>query len=201
MLAVTAACAGAALVLAGQANHPDGIPASRLALGGSLGILSSLGLAAAMGLFRWSEELVARLPKEATEGLGNTRLELYATSVAIIITGAAAIAMNGAAGLAAGESISLTQATGAAALGALVYAGGSILWRAANILTPDLSLNALTSFTPVLALGWIWTWQGMNLPGGQVLLAVPRPELVAAGAAAITGANLALKYINTAPTK
>ena len=196
MLAVATACAGAALVLAGQSTGSGAIPASRLALGGTLGILSSLGLAAAMGLFRWSEELVARLPKEATKGMGNTGLELYATSMAIMITGVLSIAMNACIGMASGETISIAQATGAAALGALVYATGSILWRAANILTQDLSLNALTSFTPVLALGWMWSWQSVNLPGGQSLLAIPRPELAAAGAAAIAGANLALKWIN-----
>ena len=199
MLCIAAACAGAALVMAGQSSltNQSGMTTHQLLLGGTLGLLSALAVAAAVSLFRWSEELVARLPRKAVQEYGNTSLELFATSIAICLTGALSTAMNTGAGAVTSESIQPAQAAGAAALGALVYFGASILWRAANIVTIDLSVNALTSFTPIIALGWIWAWRQAALPGGETILSVPRADLLAAGAVTITTANLLLQYFRS----
>ena len=75
---------------------------------------------------------------------------------------------------------------------------GSLLWRAANIVTFDLSVNALTSLTPIMSLVWLYAWHQAQLPGATHLLNIPRPGLLAAGTTLIPLANLALHQTRNA---
>ena len=197
MVCMVGACAGAGLVVAGQSGlaSGDGVPEWTLLLGGVLGLLSALAVAATVALFRWSEELVVRLPVGAADGYGAAGLELFGTAVGIFVSGTAVAVCNAGAGVAVGEWIGVWQAVAAVVLGAVVYFGANVLWRLANLVTVELSVNALASFTPVMALGWVWGWQVAGLPGGELLLAVPRADLLAAGAAVVVVANLGLGYV------
>ena len=190
------AVTGAALVTAGQSSvgNSAGLGAGSIILGGTLGILASVTLGLTVALFRWSEELADRLPRPHQVHHSSTSLELFATSVAICITGGLSVAMNASAGLAAQESITAGQVAIAVAMGAVLYFAANILWRAANIITFDLAINAITSLTPILSLMWIWAWHQASLPGAQTLLTLPRPGLVAAGATLVVAGNIALQW-------
>lgn len=188
-------CGGAALTVAGQtaALHPAlAVPVRNLALGAAFGIFSALSVALAVCLFRWSEELTAMLPPEAARRHSHLRLELFGVAVAILLTSAVSMTVNATLGAATGESLAPLQAAAALTLGTVVYFAASALWRAANIIALDLSVNALGSFTPLLALGWLWCWQLAGGPAAGQLLTLPRPHLVAAGAAMVAAANLTL---------
>ena len=70
------------------------------------------------------------------------------------------------------------------ALWAMVMPSTSgLLWRAANLRTPDLSVNAVVCVLPVFSLAWLW------LAG---LVRVESPGLLAAGFLLVLGANLVL---------
>ena len=65
----------------------------------------------------------------------------------------------------------------------LLVSASGFLWRGANFLTRDLSVNVLGYFLPVFAVGWLW------LAG---LVRVEVPWLLGLGFGLVMAANLSL---------
>ena len=85
--------------------------------------------------------------------------------------------------MALGEKLDWGQKTVATLSGAVILGWGAIAWRAANLMTKDLSVNALAYATPAFALGWLWAFGEER---------IGRPEVVAAATVLIVAANLGL---------
>ena len=197
MLLLSGGFAGAAFVIASQSGQLAGVgdlSSVDLVIGTLLALLSAFAVALAVCLFRWSEDLVERLPKRVNKDRGQLDLELFAVAVAIVITDVFSITMNGVAGIATGEILAPTHIWVGLLFGFFVYFLGSLAWRASNLLTGDLGINALTYFTPLLALVWLWVYSTSNLPGSDGVLAIARVDYLIIGAAAIVSFNLLLNF-------
>ena len=99
MLLLSGGFAGAAFVVASQSGRFGGagvLPTFDLALGASLAVLSAVAVAVALAvcLFRWSEDLVERLPGHARDSWGHLDLELFAVAVAIVVADVFSFAMD-----------------------------------------------------------------------------------------------------------
>ena len=197
MLLLSGGFAGAAFVVASQSGRFGGagvLPTFDLALGASMAVLSAVAVALAVCLFRWSEDLVERLPGHARDSWGHLDLELFAVAVAIVVADVFSFAMDAGVGLATGENLGLVHMAVGLAFGLFVYFLGSLAWRAANIIAANLGVNALTYFTPILALGWLWVYSASGLPGHQEIFAIARPEFLVIGSAAIVSFNLLIYF-------
>ena len=65
--------------------------------------------------------------------------------------------------------------------GILIYSLGSLAWRAANLLTSNLGVNALGYAVPLLALGLLWVFSRAD---------VARLDYLVVGAIALIAVNL-----------
>ena len=193
MLLLGGGFAGAAFVMVSQTGHFRGYgmgSTSDLALGFSLAVLSAVSVALSVCLFRWSEDLVDRLPEHVKAGRSRLNLEIFAVAVSIVVADCFAVALNGVIGIATGEALGLVHLGVGIVAGLLMYTLGSVAWRAANFVTLDLGINALGYFTPLVALVWLWVYSNTGLPGHDSILAVARPEFLVIGAAAVVSFNL-----------
>ena len=85
------------------------------------------------------------------------------------------------AGLIIQENISLHHITYAILTGFVVTSFGTLSFRAANLSTDDLGVNAFTFATPLATLIWLWVLS---------ILDVPHPDYLTIGAMGIVAANL-----------
>ena len=69
--------------------------------------------------------------------------------------------------------------------GAVAYALANITWRAANMLTDNLGINAMSYATPLVALLWLFVFSQVN---------VARLDYLIIGAAVIISANLLINF-------
>ena len=134
--------------------------------------------------FRWRTEFSRSIPEEFSGGTGLRSLELFGVLIASLIASIAATPLNLGTAIAMGEEFTDLGSGGwsiAVAGGVLTLAVGNIAWRWSNLVTKNLSINALSYTTPVISLGWLFLFS-------QV--AYVRLDFILIGAAAIIVANL-----------
>ena len=106
--------------------------------------------------------------------------------MAITAANAVSVPVNAAIGLARGETISFQSlAIGIFIGGALIQAIPSIAWRAANLATHNLGINAMLYGVPMLSLLWLWVFSHIG---------VARPDYYVIGVAGIFTANLLINF-------
>ena len=149
MLLLSGGFAGAAFVIASQSGQFAGVgnlSTFDFALGVSFALLSALAVALAVCLFRWSEDLVEKLPEKVREDWEQLDLEVFSVAVAIVITDVFSISMNATVGFASGESLGLSHIWIALLFGVFVYCLGSLAWRLSNLVTGGLGNKCLDLF-------------------------------------------------------
>ena len=135
--------------------------------------------------FKWGTDLSEALPADSVGDRSRPFVEICCALIAFCIASFAGIALNAGVGLVAAETISMKSLAIAVASGALIVAPASISWRAANMLTRNLGINALSYSTPIFALMWLFLfWQ----------VDVARVDFLIIGAAAIITANLLINF-------
>ena len=195
VLLLGGALGGTALVIASQSGHLIvGGLASRidLVVGVVLGILSAFTVALAVCLFRWSEDLVELFPESLKTAGSLFRLEVFSVAVSIILADFFCVSLSLGVGLVVGEVLGAVQVGVALVGGFFLYMVGSVFWRAANFITYNLGVNALGSFAPLGALGWLWLYSRTNLSGHDVVLVLERPDFLVAGVVLVVVFNVML---------
>ena len=184
-----AGAAGMALVITSQHGTVTGLQpaqAGHLALGAALAsaaaLLSSTAAASLRAGTRMAEELAAGgVPAPAAEVLGGTTCSLLANAVIV--------PLNLALGLLAGERMDPWAMAAATAAAVACHGLPTLLWRQANALTRNLTINAMSYATPALTLVLL-------LALG--LTRVARADLLIAGCAVILATNLATNLLAAA---
>ncbi len=135
--------------------------------------------------FKWGTDLSEALPADVVGDRNRPFVEICCALIAFCIASFAGIGLNAGVGFVATETISMESLAIAVASGALIMAPASISWRAANMLTRNLGINALSYATPIFALAWLFLfWQ----------VDVARVDFLIIGAAAIITANLLINF-------
>ncbi len=135
--------------------------------------------------FKWGTDLSDALPDDAVGDRSRPFTEICCALIAFCIASFMGIGLNAGVGLVAAETISLRSLVIAVTSGALIMAPASISWRAANMLTSNLGINALSYATPIFALMWLFLFWRVD---------VARIDFLIIGAAAIITANLLINF-------
>ncbi len=113
--------------------------------------------------FRWAADLRESLPPDLINNRDSDSLDIACVLVANCITSFAGAGLSAAVGLASGETIS-TDAIAIAMLGGVfALALGNISWRAANVVTNNLGINALAYAIPIFSLIWLFLFAEVNI--------------------------------------
>ena len=131
--------------------------------------------------FKWGTDLSESLPDEIVGERNPALMEVCCALVAFCIASFAGIGLNAGVGLSISETISVNSFAIAVVSGALVMAPASIAWRAANMVTDNLGINALSYATPIFSLAWLFLFAQVD---------VARVDFLLIGAAVIITANL-----------
>lgn len=152
-----------------------------------LALIISAVLVAALPAFgfKWGTDLSEALPDDVVGDRNKPFMEICCSLLAFCIASFAGIGLNAGVGLVATETISMKSLAIAVASGALIMAPASISWRAANMLTSNLGINALSYATPIFALMWLFLFWRVD---------VARIDFLIIGAAAIITANLLINF-------
>ena len=187
---LSASAFGSALVLASQADDLtfavlDGSFARNAATGAFLALLASTVSSLSAFGFKWSSDLADEAGN--ADGREETRasLELFGAGAGLAVCNLFAVVPLTLAGIALSESFALKDAAFGAVGGALVGCAGALAWRMANFLTPDLSINAMSCFAPLIGLAPLFALS---------LASAKHPILLLTGAAAIVAANAAARF-------
>lgn len=135
--------------------------------------------------FKWGTDLSEALPDAVVGDRNRPFVEICCALIAFCIASFAGIGLNAGVGFIAMETISMESLAIAVASGALIMAPASISWRAANMLTRNLGINALSYATPIFALMWLFVFWRVD---------VARIDFLIIGAAAIITANLLINF-------
>ncbi len=135
--------------------------------------------------FKWGTDLSESLPDEVVGDRDRPLVEVCCSLIAFCIASFVGIGLNAGVGFIVTETISMKSLAIAVASGALVMAPASISWRAANMLTSNLGINALSYATPIFALLWLFLFWRVD---------VARIDFLIIGAAAIITANLLINF-------
>ena len=179
---------GCGLVVSSQHGGLDGFFGSagvnHLALGAGLALLAALVTSLSAYLFRWASALSGVLAPYRVVSGGGVSLELFGMAVGMVVSDVFSISMNAVIGFAAGESLSFVPVMVGFLGGILIYSLGSLAWRAANLLTSNLGVNALGYAAPLLALGLLWVFSRAD---------VARLDYLVVGAIVLIAVNLLLQ--------
>ena len=135
--------------------------------------------------FRWAADLRESLPIDIKDNQNSNSLDIACVLVANCITSFAGAGLSAFVGLASGETIS-TDAIAIAVLGGVfALALGNIAWRAANVVTNNLGINALAYAIPILSLIWLFLFAEVN---------IARVDYLIIGTVAIISANLLINF-------
>ena len=134
--------------------------------------------------FKWGTDLSEALPEEVVGDRSPALMEVCCSLIAFCIASFAGILLNGSVGLAMTETISMRAFAIAVVSGALAMAPASISWRAANMVTSNLGINALSYATPIFSLIWLFLFATVEA----------RVDYLVIGAAAIISANLLINF-------
>ena len=187
LAAFTPAIAGALLVAASQ--HDDTRSFFDINPDAILGAVTAAVSAACIAFtFRAADQIGDELPRVP---LPPDRTRTAVVMLAFTITHTISLPINLIIALLTGETFDPAQITLALLAGIFIQGSGSILFRLANVLTENLSVNAIYYATPCLTIIWLLFIQQP----------VPNPHYLIAGTVAIIAANLilALRPIRISP--
>ena len=179
-LAIGVAFAGTALVIVGAVGVDGAGRFSATMLGGVFAVAAG-GLVAAYSTLSYM--LGARLHDEFSTGQDGPSEHQCVLFVGCV-GDALGVAASALVGVAVGGSYSWELAVGGVLVG-LTFAPGRLLSTKAVLVTPDLSIMALIYLTPLLSQLWLWLFSSIT---------AARIDLLLAGAAALTVANMWLAY-------
>ena len=135
--------------------------------------------------FRWAADLRESLPPDLISRQNSDSLDIACVLIANCITSFAGAGLSAVVGLASGETIS-TDAIAIAMLGGVfALALGNISWRAANVVTDNLGINALAYAIPIFSLIWLFLFAEVNIAKVNYLII---------GTVAIISANLLINF-------
>ncbi len=134
-----------------------------LGFGAILGIAAAslVALGGACGL-KWASNLGPDLSNTGGQN-SKDRLELFGVVVGLAICNAIIAIPISTIGFARNEPVDLTPIAFGVAGGVIIGAIVTVVWRRANLITEDLTLNMMRYATPALAMLWLWL---LSLIGG-----------------------------------
>ena len=135
--------------------------------------------------FRWGVDLNRALPAELVSGRNSDLVDICCVLVAQVIASAIAAVMNGFIGFGIGETVTLGALGIAVACGAFANAVGHLAWRAANVMSNNLGINAISYSTPIFSLVWLFLFWSVD---------IARVDYLIIGTAAIVSANLLINF-------
>ena len=190
MLFVVIAFAGVAMVILGQSNTSPVLPkiGSDLSvprtLIGAILVLVAAGTWAAHSACTLKMGVLLAKKHERLEniGAGEIVFTVAMTCIALVVSGIVLCVI----GLVMSETFSRHQMLYAVLGAILVDSIGAVAFRAANLKTKDLGLNALSYATPLVALAWLWALSILN---------VSHPDYLVIGAMGIVASNLLINSL------
>ena len=134
--------------------------------------------------FLWGEDFRRTISRDISDS-DNATVMVSCVILASCIGALISAALNLVIGVGIGESISTDSLTAAVVGGAIAYGLANITYRAANVLTANLGINAMAYATPLVALLWLLIFSQVN---------VARFDFLIIGAAAIITTNLLVNF-------
>ena len=135
--------------------------------------------------FRWGVDLSRALPEEVVKDKNKDLVDICCVITASWIGNFIASGINVVVGLSSGETIATGALTIALVGGIFGNALGNIAWRAANLMTTNLGINAVSYATPIFSLIWLFLFSQVD---------IARVDYLIIGAAAIISANLLINF-------
>ena len=188
------AFAGMVMVVFSQAGGLDGYYAGDF-VGLALGVVLVLAAAVITSFsgfgFKWASDFVKALTAVSDAGLldrfglRTDLLELFGVMLGMTICGLVVAPMLAGIGLARFEVVDSETLIYGFLSGIFAVAAPGILWYKANLITYNLSVNAMVYLAPVVSLGWLLAFSLV----GDVSLA-----WLFGGSAAVVGANVAVYF-------
>ena len=162
------AVAGVALVISSQTNTNQVLPTLGGVLSGSgtlFGVLLALFSAVSGAVFlactlKMGEAIANNHAHTEKGGMEEIVLAVIMTSICLVISGGVSSVL----GLVISETMSSHQLIYAFAGGLFLHSVLLISFRAANLKTNNLGVNAIAFATPVVALIWLWAFSLLNVP-------------------------------------
>lgn len=157
LLLFAIAFVGVAAVIASQTVWL-GNSASNSILAQVFGICLVLSAAAFTSLgafgFKWAAILASDIPNNHNHN--NDALELFSVVIGIIICTSISVPLTASVGVLRNEPLSYEPIVFGVVAGVVIGSVGTIVWRKANLVTHNLSINAMAYFAPVLSLVWLF---------------------------------------------
>ncbi len=168
-------------IFAGSGAGPSDIP-----IGILLALTGAITVSCTTFTFKWCEDVSRDIAPEIQTTISQQRLTLCCLIIALTFANAVSVPVNAVVGLAKGETISLQSlAIGIFIGGTLIQAIPSIAWRAANLVTHNLGINAMLYLVPIVSLLWLWVFSHIG---------VARLDYYIIGIAGIFTANLLINF-------
>ena len=185
---------GMVMVVFSQAGGLDGVYAGDfvgLVMGVVLVLTAALITSFSGFGFKWASDFAKALMVASDEGLSGQFglrmdfLELFGVMLGMTICGLVVAPMLAGIGLARFEAVASETLMYGFLSGIFAVAAPGILWYKANLMTYNLSVNAMVYLAPVVSLGWLLAFSLI----GDVSL-----TWLFGGSAAIVGANIVVYF-------
>ena len=135
--------------------------------------------------FRWGVDLNHALPEQLVKDKNNDLVDICCVLIAQVIASFTAAWLSGTTGYLIGETIALRSLGIAVACGVFANGVGHLAWRAANVVTNNLGINAISYATPIFSLVWLFLFWTVD---------IARVDYLIIGTAAIITANLLINF-------
>ena len=145
-------------------------------------IIAAVGRAHSL---KWGITLREKLPAAYGGKYSDLQLELFCVVAGIVIAGFFNSALSLVIGFAHGEKLDMWVFCIGIAAGCLINAAASIFIRQANLITDNLTVNAISYLQPVFVLVWLGLFS---------LIEVPHVDFLIIGTTTIIAANLLLNF-------
>ncbi len=135
--------------------------------------------------FRWGVDLNHALPEELVRDKNSDLVDVCCVMTAQAIACFISAGLNGTIGYSIGETITLESLFIAFICGVFANALGHLAWRAANVMSNNLGINAIAYSTPIFSLVWLFLFWTVD---------IARVDYLIIGTAAIISANLLINF-------
>lgn len=152
-----------------------------------IGLVVMAAFAAAVAAYgiRWGVDLRRALPPNLVEHKDIELVEVCCVLIANTVAHFVGSVLAGLVGFSTGESLDIRILIYALAAGGVAHTVATMAWRAANLMTTNLGINALSYATPVVTLVWLFLFAEVD---------IARTDYLIMGAAAIITANLLINF-------
>lgn len=135
--------------------------------------------------FRWGTDLSRSLPPDLVTGRNAHLLNICCVLLASCIGNFVGAGLNAIVSFSTGEPFLPGSVIVGITGGVFAHALANIAWRAANLLTDNLGINAFSYATPIFSLFWLFLFSQVD---------VARVDYLIIGAIAIIAANLLINF-------